>query len=254
MQVRVAAALLLALAPCTTLAQPSGPPGGGKRDGGGPPGGGSYANPSALIAAEIGLNQQIRDEGQWKAYRKTAAEGAELLAPDRIPVEQWLKDHKKNTPGTAESEPYGAWMSCDGSFGVVEGGWTKGDTSGHYAAVWQRQKDGGYKWLIRQAVGREGPVSAPDMLSAMVAECVRPKQGARPNSDGPPQGDRSRKRKPEPEAAAPVNPESDYSRDHTLFWRSGRDEAGTPWLLVKIRKDGEMQTVLGNGLEPQAGS
>lgn len=247
MQVRLAAALLLALAPCAaSLAQDRGHPD-GKREGHGPPGGGptrnSYANPSALIAAEIGLNQQVREEGQWKAYRETAAEGAELLVPERVPAQEWLKD-QKSPPAATQSEPYAAWMSCDGSYGVVEGGWTKGSASGLFASVWQRQEDGGYKWLMRHTIGREGSVSAPDMLSATVADC--PKR-ERPKGNAPP------KRPSEP-ATAPIDAQSGYSADRTLYWRSDRNAAGTAWLLVKIRKDGEMQTVLGDELEPQAGN
>ena len=246
MRLRLAAALLLAAAPCAASLAQSGPPGGGGRGGGGaPPGGGrGYANPSALIAAEIALSRETLEVGQWKAYRKAAAEGAEMLVPKRVSARQWLKGQKSDPASPVHLEPYTAWMSCDGSFGVVEGAWQDGSDTGQYAAVWQRQKKGDYKWLIRHPVGPDGPVSEPDMLSATVADCaIRERQG-------PPQDRGRQPERPSREETPPVDAQSGFSADRSLFWQSGRDAAGTPWLLVKIRKDGDMQTVLGAELGP----
>lgn len=205
----------------------------------------AYANPSALIAAEIGLHQLAEKKGLWKAYREEAAPGAELLVPDPVPAEPWLKGRAEpaELPGW---QPYAAWISCDGSYGAVEGGWTEGGLSGLYAAIWQRQEDGSYKWLMRQRIGQDRPVSAPDMLSAHVAECP-PRRKAEGTQPAPPAREKPGRGKND-KAVIAANAESDYSTDRTLYWRSGKDAAGTPWLLVAIRQNGTMQTVLGDAL------
>ena len=205
----------------------------------------SYANPTALIAAEIALGQLAVKEGQWTAFRDTAADGAQLLVPERVSAQDWLKS--RNDPATpAQWTPFAAWISCDGSFGVVEGGLTAKGESSRFASVWQRQQKGGYKWLIRQRIGIPGPAAEPDMLSATVADCDARQ---RPKGDGsPPETGRSRQQKP-PEAPPLANAQSDWSSDRTLYWQSGEDASGTPWLLVKIRKDGAMRTVLGKALD-----
>jgi hypothetical protein len=244
MRLTLTAALAMALMPVAACAQHRGPPPEGResqraaedryRN--------SYANPSALIAAEIALNQLTRKEGLWTALRETAAPGAILLMPEQVDALAWLKDQPE-PPVPVDREPDAVWMSCDGSYGAVRGGWTTEETSGHYASVWQRQEDGSYKWLVRHRVGRDGPVAKPDMISAGIADCdgQRRRPGAGEHDKEPPQ------------VPAPVKAKSDYSTDGTLYWRSGRDAAGILLLLVRIRKDGEMRTVLGEELESRPG-
>ncbi len=220
--------------------------------GGSPPGAQKrhfYANPTELIAREIALGQLARDKGQWTGFRETAALGAQLLVPERVSAETWLKG-REDPPAPARWEPYAAWISCDGSFGVVEGGWEANGESGRYASVWQRQEKGGYKWLIRQRIGPYGPAPAPDMLSAQIGDCDAP---GRAKGDGPPSARQGGPKAEPQDAAVPANAQSDYSTDRTLYWQSGSDASGTPWLLVKIRKTDEMRTVLGRELERKAG-
>ncbi|MCB2074173.1 MAG: hypothetical protein H6917_05385 [Novosphingobium sp.] len=239
----VVAMLSLAMVSGTALAQDRGPPG-GRPGPNGPPGRerlNSYANPSALIAAEIALNQLTQEEGLWTSLRETAATGAILLMPEEVDALAWLKDRPDVAP-LVDRDPDAVWMSCDGSYGVVLGGWTTDEASGHYASVWQRQEDGGYKWLIRHRIGQDGPVAVPEMITARIADCDRP----RPESGNTPG-------RPQP-APAQVKAQSGYSADRTLFWRSGRDAAGVLRLLVRIRKDGQMLSVLGDELDQPAGS
>lgn len=210
---------------------------------------GSYANPSALIAAEIALRHLAEEKGQWAAWRENAAPGAELLAPDPVAADPWLKGRSEpaKLPGW---EPYAAWISCDGSFGAVEGGWREPGSTGRYAAVWQRQEDGGYKWVIRQRIGHDHDIAAPDMLSARVAECPPPRESKPAQASSPP---RKRSRKGWP-AAPFVDAQAGWSADRSFYWRSGRDAGGAPRLQVAIRKDGAMAVVLGEELgEPPAG-
>jgi len=238
MRIWLAAMLSLAVASGPIMAQDRGPPGDrpGDRGAQGDRHRNSYANPSALIAAEIALNQHTRAEGLWKSLRETAAPGAILLMPEEVDALAWLKDRPDPAP-PVDREPDAVWMSCDGSYGVVLGGWSTGEGGGQYASVWQRQDDGSYKWLIRHRVGKDEPAAAPDMISAGIADC----DGTKGRSEAGP-------REPKLSPAA-VQARSDYSADRTLYWRSGRDTAGILRLLVQVRKDGQMRTVLGGELE-----
>jgi hypothetical protein len=193
------------------------------------------ANPTAVIAAEIALGQLAREKGEGKAMRETAAPQAVMFAPEPVAAADWLK-RQDDPPVAAKWEPEAAWMSCDGSIGVVEGSWTRGEATGRFASVWQRQEKGEYQWLLHQDGGDQAKRSeAPDMLSAIVADC--PARPARRNRAG--------------DEAAPVDPLAGQSDDATLSWKSGNDASGRRCLLVRIAKDGVMKTVLGEELEAQ---
>ena len=83
----------------------------------------AYANPSALIAADIALARLARAKGQWSALRELADDDASLFDPARTPARPALKD-RADPPQAAQWEPRAAWISCDGSFGLTWGGWT----------------------------------------------------------------------------------------------------------------------------------
>jgi hypothetical protein len=203
-----------------------------------------YANPTALIAAEIAMSQLAKQKGQWKAMRDNAAPDAEMFEPGPVKALDWLK--RRDEPPTATSwNPRAVWMSCDGSYGVVAGGYSTGDQTGRYAAVWQRQDKGDYKWLLRQQLPGQAAAGDPDMLAATVADCARQERRG---------GDSVKKKSPAKRPAAPpVEAQSGWSADRTLYWRADKDASGEPTLLVSIRKDGAMRTVLGEGSGPQAG-
>ncbi|MBU0792504.1 MAG: hypothetical protein KJ752_00875, partial [Alphaproteobacteria bacterium] len=49
------------------------------------------ANPSAVVAAELGLARLAREEGQWTALRKEAEKDAVIFAPGPVNAPDWLK-------------------------------------------------------------------------------------------------------------------------------------------------------------------
>lgn len=163
-----------------------------------------YADPSAVIAADLALGRMGREKGQWQALRKAAAPGAVLFAPRAVDAATWLK--RQAEPAVPASwQVRTVWMSCDGAYAVSRGAWTRGSASGEYLAVWQRQKKGDWAWLVRE----EGPAAdlgeAPEMISAHVAECSglprrRQIEGA------------------ETTEVAPLDPANRESRDHSLKW------------------------------------
>jgi hypothetical protein len=128
------------------------------------------ANPSAVIAADLAFSQLAQEKGQWTAFRDTAAQGAEMFAPERVAAATWLKG-RANPPVSVKWQPYAVWSSCDGSHAVTRGAWDKPGSSGSYVTVWQRQKDGKYKWLVDMSLSDEKPAPPPEMVAARIADC-----------------------------------------------------------------------------------
>lgn len=130
----------------------------------------SYADPSAVIAADLGMSRIAREKGQWRALRDAAGPGAVVFAPRPFDAPAWLK-RQADPAAPTRWQPRQVWMSCDGGHAVSRGQWTRGAESGDYVAVWERQKKGQWKWLVHD----EGPPAdlgeAPEMIAGQVAEC-----------------------------------------------------------------------------------
>lgn len=202
MRAAVGMALVLALAAATASAQsgqggPGGSPRGGPRQ--------SYADPSAVIAADLALSRNAREKGQSQALRKAAAPGAVIFAPREVAAASWLKQGKDSGP-PGRWEPRAVWMSCDGGYAVSRGVWTRGNDTGEYVAVWERQDKGDWKWLLREEGGSDGLGAAPEMIAGQVAECSGALRRRRPGQRG------------EPEDAPPLVPADGASYDRSLRW------------------------------------
>jgi hypothetical protein len=135
-------------------------------------------------------------------------------------------------------QPHQVWMSCDGSLGVTKGAWQKGDgTFGYFTTIWQRQKDGEYKWVLDQGDTLQMPLEAPEMISATVADC----SALKPDPDRIVSAVREH-----------VEAEGEgASRDGTLTYRY-EVRNGTRRTSVAIRQDGEMREVLTSRVDPSA--
>lgn len=159
------------------------------------------ANPSAVIATELAFARMARDVGTWTAFRTYATDDALFPAPARN-VQESLKD----VPDPAEPVLWGpdaVWSSCDGSYSITTGGAVfPGGRTSRFLTVWQRQRDGKYRWVLDQGFDREDGYAEPEMISAKVAKCPT---------------DRSRER-------AAVRRGEDWSSgrsdDGTLVWRT----------------------------------
>lgn len=185
--------LALVLAGPAVLAQPgpNGPEGRPRR---------SYADPSAVIAADLALGRTAREKGQWRALRDAAGPGAVAFAPRPFDAVAWLKRQPEPAVPT-RWQPRAVWISCDGGHAISRGQWTRAAESGDYVAVWERQKKGDWKWLVHD----EGPAAdfgeAPEMIAGKVAECA-----------GLP------RRRPA-EAEAPRDAADAHSADRSLQWK-----------------------------------
>ena len=140
------------------------------------------ANPSAAIAAELAFARLAQDKGQWTAFRATATEDAVMFAPQMVRAKDWLKG-RADPPVAVRWQPHQVWSSCDGSLAITQGAWQRpNNTVGYFTTVWQRQRDGGYKWVFDHGDVLATPQEAPEMISAKVATCPprRPGSLARP--------------------------------------------------------------------------
>ncbi len=134
----------------------------------------NYANPSAAIAAEIAFAQLAKDKGQWAAFRATATRDAVMFVPQMVYTQDYLKNLAEPAQLTTW-QPHQVWSSCDGSIAVTRGAWQRGDATGYFTTVWQRQNDGKYQWVMDQGDSLAMPLDAPEMIVAKVADCPKGK-------------------------------------------------------------------------------
>lgn len=106
-------------------------------------------NADAIAAAERAFARRAGSEGQWRAFRATAAPDAIMFVPTVKPVTQALA-------GFAEPQVPVMWWpatiapSCDGSLGVSTGPWVRAATAGTgtYTTIWRKASAGGYRWQL----------------------------------------------------------------------------------------------------------
>lgn len=134
------------------------------------------ANPSAIIAADIGFNQLAQQKGQWTAFRETAAKDAVLFVPQPTLALEWLKG-RVDPSAPAKWQPHKAVMSCDGKTGVTTGAWEGPDgTVGYFTTVWQyveknARGDGEWKWVLHHHDTLTAPRVPREMIETKLASC-----------------------------------------------------------------------------------
>lgn len=186
------------------------------------------ASPSAVIAAELAFARAAREEGTWTAFRAFATKDAQWPTP------RWVNVHAslKNAPDPAQAivwQPDLVWASCDGSFALSTGPAT--DANGRrsrYATVWQRQNNGGYRWVLDQGFDLEGGYAEPEMIAGRVADC--------PSSANFRTGRAASARRSASWTAG-------RSDDGTLAWDTTLGADCSRTLVVRAMKDGAMSEV-----------
>ncbi len=203
----------------------------------------SYANPSAVIAAELAFAQAAQDKGQWTAFAEAAASDAVMFVPKMVYAQGWLKG-RANPPQAVKWQPHEVWSSCDGSLVVSRGAWQKWDgqrpkSVGYFTTLWQRQKDGKYKWILDSGDVLKEAEPAPEMIAGHVADC--PARGLRPTV-----APVVRVGKGSTKALPPLDPKhrAGKSDDGSLTWEVTVDPSGARNLSVEWKKDGELSPVL----------
>lgn len=140
-------------------------------------------DPSSVIAAEIAFNRLAQQEGQWTAFRETAADDAVMFVPQRVVAKDWLKK-QADPPASVSWAPSIVYVSCNGNLAASTGNLKRPDGSaGYFTTIWRRDKKGRWRWILDHGDTLATPREAPEFLTGKVATC---KRGARP--DGPPPG------------------------------------------------------------------
>ena len=217
----------------------------------------AYANPSALIAADIAFARLAREKGQWTAFRETADEAAEMFEGGRVLAKTALKD-RKDPASPVQWAPRAAWVSCDGTAGLTYGGWQEASAgTGDYVTVWQRQWKGKvpYKWVLDDGDTLAAPLPQADWAQGKVADCLVRRK---PDAEVPMPGgkrEKSERNKPQPmrplagpipaaDAPAGADSKDGQSRDGTLAWRSTVMPDGNRRFTAWLWKDGAMREVV----------
>lgn len=216
----------------------------------------AYANPSALIAADLAFARLAREKGQWTAFRETADETAEMFEGGRKLAKTLLKD-RKDPAAPVSWAPQSAWISCDGTAGLTYGGWqgaSGGD--GEYVTVWQRQFKGkvDWKWVLDDGQDLATRLREVDWAQGTVADCPARR---RPEGAPPPPPAGSKRERKEDSKLPPLRPlagaipaseggdsKDGQSRDGSFAWRSSVMPDGSRRFTAWIWKDGAMHEVV----------
>ena len=198
------------------------------------------ANPSAIIAAEIGFNRLAQDKGQWTAFRDTAAKQATMFVPEVVDAQTWLKGRADPTK-SVKWQPHKAFMSCDGKTGVTTGAWQRPDGStGYFTTVWswmQRGKpdprlpansmgEGEWKWVLDHGDALTAPRPTPEIIETKVASC---KGRANAPINAPDEG---------------VQMKTMFSRDQSLNWEWQLRADKSRTLTVRLWNGSDFDDVL----------
>ena len=129
------------------------------------------ADPGKVIATEIAFARAARDDGQWTAFRRYAANAAIMYDGDGIrPAAEFLNGRADPERAVAWA-PHHVWSSCDGSVAVTTGAWALDPVGGEFLTVWWRGADGEYRFIADGARVADEMPQAPAMIGADVASC-----------------------------------------------------------------------------------
>lgn len=116
---------------------------------------------SDVVLAERAFALQAQREGQWTAFRATAAADATMFVPQPVRAQDFLAG-REDPPRSVAWQPARVWIACDGRTAVTYGHWQQpGGTRGYFTTVWQRQRNGGWRWLLDR--GDELPAGSADL-------------------------------------------------------------------------------------------
>lgn len=130
------------------------------------------AVPQTAVEAERAFAAMAQTQGQWTAFRAFAVPDGIMFVPQAVNARQWLTD-RKDPPVAVMWWPARAILSCDGNTAVTTGPWVRsgGSLKGYFTTVWQRQADGGWKWLLDHGDALAAPRVAPDRVAIERPDC-----------------------------------------------------------------------------------
>lgn len=200
------------------------------------------AEPGEIVAAELAFAREAQDKGQWTAFAEYAADDAVMFEPQPVLAKQWLKG-RANPAQAVTWQPYQVWSACDGSVAVTKGAWQRpGGSVGYFTTIWQRQKNGAYKWVYDGGDALKQPLTEPDLVQTDIADCAaRGQFRGRPLKNGD---------VPLATVSGTLEERSGQSVDGTLTWASHYAADGSRTLTVSLSKGGAMKEVLHSQVAP----
>lgn len=122
----------------------------------------AQADLQKLVDTEKAFAKLAEEKGTKAAFLANISNDAVLFLPDQVNAkEYWL--NRAESKGLLSWAPNFADVSANGLLGYTTGNWEfrpngKGDTPtayGEFITIWQRQPDGGYKFVVDIGVGHE---------------------------------------------------------------------------------------------------
>jgi hypothetical protein len=137
------------------------------------------AAPATAIDAERQFAADSQKLGQSTAFLKWSSPEALMFVPEPAKTHDILKD-KPNPPVSVFWWPGRSYVSCDGGSAVNTGPWVRqyGKAVGYFTTVWQRQQDGGWKWLLDHGDGLDLPRAEGGDIQPKQASCSGKPAGA----------------------------------------------------------------------------
>lgn len=197
------------------------------------------ANPAKVAATELAFARAAQEKGQWTAFIEYSTGEAVMFVPQAVDAHAWLRQ-QTNPASAVRWQPHQVWSSCDGSLAVTKGAWQRPNgTVGYFTTVWERQRDGEYKWVLDQGDALEQALAAPEMIGGEVADCAASEQDS----------ERRRRDRPAPAAIRPTVCNGancgggGTSADGTLGYDYAVTAQGRRF-TVQLRKNGAMAEVM----------
>jgi hypothetical protein len=133
------------------------------------------------IDAERAFVADAQKIGQWTAFRKWAAADAIMFTPRAGNAHDFLKE-LNDPPVPVFWWPGRSYVSCDGNTAINTGPWVRqwGKSVGYFTTVWQRQADGGWKWVLDHGDGLAKARAEGGDIKAHRASCAKPIQAPVP--------------------------------------------------------------------------
>jgi hypothetical protein len=127
------------------------------------------------VDAERAFYRAAQTKGQWTAFREFAAPDATVFTPQPARAHEVLP--AKNPAVAVQWWPAESYVSCDGKVAVNTGPWLRPESVGYFTTVWERQPDGGWKWIMDGGDGLEKPRALPEKPQVRRALCRTTNKG-----------------------------------------------------------------------------
>jgi len=130
------------------------------------------ATPGTAVEAERAFGADAQKIGQTTAFLKWSSDKAVMFTPHPANAHAMLNG-RKNPPVAIFWWPGRSYVSCDGKLAINTGPWVRdwGKAVGYFTTVWQRQPDGGWKWIYDGGDALDTPRAEGGDIQPRLAAC-----------------------------------------------------------------------------------